>query len=125
VDGEVFEVVGVGVFDGDPVAGERARFFSSDDLDLAREVLAGDGLGGVHDLLRGAICDEEAAVLTCSGAEVEDVVGVADGVFVVLDDENGVAEVTEVFECVDEALVIALVEADGGFVEDVEDSAET
>ena len=65
-----------------------------------------------------------AAVFAGAGAEVEDVVGLADGVFVVLDDEDGVAEVAEVFERVDEALVVALVEADGGFVEDVEDAAE-
>jgi hypothetical protein len=65
-----------------------------------------------------------AAVFSGSGAEVEDVVGFADGVFVVLDDEDGVAEVAEVFEGVDEALIVALVEADGGLVEDVEDAAE-
>ncbi len=65
-----------------------------------------------------------AAVFAGAGAEVEDVVGFADGVFVVLDDEDGVAEVAEVFEGGDEALVVALVEADGGFVEDVEDAAE-
>ena len=41
-----------------------------------------------------------------------------------LDDEDGVAEVAEVFERGDEALVVALVQADGGLVEDVEDAAE-
>ena len=41
-----------------------------------------------------------------------------------LDDEDGVAEVAQVFERGDEALVVALVEADGGLVEDVEDAAE-
>ena len=54
--------------------------------------------GVVHDLLRRAVGDDVAAVLAGAGAEVEDVVGVADGVFVVLDDEDGVAEVAEVFE---------------------------
>ena len=43
-----------------------------------------------------AVGDEVAAVLAGAGAEVEDVVGVADGVFVVLDDEDGVAEVAQV-----------------------------
>ena len=42
-----------------------------------------------------------------------------------LDDEDRVAEVAEVFERGDEALVVALVETDAGFVEDVEDAAET
>ena len=124
VGGDVLEVVGVGVFDGDPVAGEFAGFGAGEDFDFAGEVLAGEGGGVVHDLLGGAVGDEVAAVFAGSGAEVEDVVGFADGVFVVLDDEDGVAEVAEVFEGVDEALVVALVEADGGLVEDVEDAAE-
>ena len=71
-----------------------------------------------------AVGDEVAAVLAGAGAEVEDVVGVADGVFVVLDDEDGVAEVAQVFERGDEALIVALVQADGGLVEHVEDAAQ-
>src|ERR1035441_10149252 len=63
-------------------------------------------------------------VVPGGGAEVEDVVGVADGVFVVLDDQDGVAQVAKFFEGLDEAVVVALVEADGGLVEDVEDAAE-
>jgi hypothetical protein len=49
---------------------------------------------------------------------------VADGVFVVLDDEDGVAEVAKLDEGFDEAVVVALVEADGGLVEHVEDAAQ-
>jgi hypothetical protein len=43
----------------------------------------------------------------------------ADHVLVVLDDEDGVADVGEVAEGGDEAVVVALVEADGGLVEHV------
>ncbi len=59
-----------------------------------------------------------------AGAKVEDIVGVADGVFIVLDDEDGVAEVAELFEGLDEAVVVALMKADGGLVEHVEHAAE-
>ena len=52
VRGDVLQVVGGGVFDGDPLAGERARLRAGDDLDLAGEVLAGERGGVVHDLLR-------------------------------------------------------------------------
>ena len=52
-----------------------------------------------HDVLRSALGHDLAAVFAGAGAEVEDVVGFADGVFVVLDDENGIAEVAEVSEC--------------------------
>ena len=46
-------------------------------------------------------------------------VGGADDVGVVFDDEDGVAEVAEVVEDPDEAFGIAGMEADGGFIEDV------
>ena len=61
---------------------------------------------------------------TGAGAKIENIVGVADGVFVVLNDEDGVAEVAELHEGLDEALVVALVEADGGLVQNVEDASE-
>ena len=113
-----------GVFDGDPFAGKRARVGTGDDFDFAGEVLAGERSGFGHDVLRRAGGDEQAAITPGAGAEVEHVVGVADGVFVVLDDQDGVAEVAQVFERVEQALVVALVQADGGLVEDVEDAAE-
>ena len=66
--------------------------------------------------------DDLPAVLTGARADVDDPVGVADGVLVVLDHDEGVAEVLEPDEGLDEALVVALVEADRRLVEDVEDA---
>ena len=51
-------------------------------------------------------------------------VGGEDGILVVLYDDEGVALVAEGGEGFEEGGVVAGVEADGGFVEDVEDSAE-
>src|SRR3569833_2457437 len=48
-----------------------------------------------------------------------------DGVFVVFDNEDGVAEIAEAHEGFDEAIVIALMEADGRLVEYVEHAAES
>ena len=53
-------------------------------------------LGVGHDFGGRAGCHDEAAVFASAGAEVEEVVGFAHGVFVVLDDEDGVAEIAEV-----------------------------
>ncbi len=52
--------------------------------------------------------------------DVDDVVGDADGLFVVLDDDHRVAEIAETHHGVDEPLVVALVQADRRLVEDVE-----
>ena len=61
-----------------------------------------------------------AAVDAGAGADVDDVVGVHDRVLVVLDDDDGVADVTQVLERVEQAVVVALMQPDRGFVEHVE-----
>ena len=90
----------------------------------AGEIAAGERFGAGHDVGRRALGDDMAAEAAGAGAEVEDIVGVADGVFVVFDDEDGVAEIAQPYESLDEAGVVALVQADGGLVEDVEHAAE-
>ena len=59
-----------------------------------------------------------------SGAEIDDGVAAAHGFLVVFDDEERVALVAEGDERVEEGGVVARVETDGGFVEDVEDPGE-
>ena len=67
-----------------------------------------------------ALGDDLAAMDAGGRADVDDVVGLADRVLVVLDDDHGVAEVAQVLERVEQAGVVALVQADRGLVEDVE-----
>ena len=69
----------------------------------------------VHDL---------AAVLARARADVDDVVGDPDRLLVVLDDEHGVAEVAQAHERVDQAAVVALVQADRRLVEHVQHADE-
>ena len=64
--------------------------------------------------------DDRAAVLAGARADVDDVVGRAHRVLVVLDDDHGVAEVAQPLQRRDQALVVALVQADRRLVEDVE-----
>ena len=68
--------------------------------------------------------DDLAAVDAGAGAHVDDMVGVADRVLVMLDDEHGVAEVAQALEGFEQAVVVLLVEADRGLVEDVEHARE-
>ena len=74
--------------------------------------------------LRRAFGDDVAAQAARAGAEIENIVGVADGLFVVLDDQDGVAQVAQSFESLDQAIVVALMQADGGLVENVEHAAQ-
>ena len=68
--------------------------------------------------------DDVAAVDAGAGADVEHVVGGADGVLVVLDHDHGVAEVAQALQGFEQARVVALVQADRGLVEHVEHAGE-
>ena len=92
-------------------------------LVVAREEVAGVGAGGVGDQLGRALRDDAAAAFAAFGAHVDDVVGVADDVEVVLDDDDGVAEVGEAVEDFEELADVVEVEAGGGLVEEIEGAA--
>ena len=71
------------------------------------------GRPGGHDV---------AAELPGARAQVDHVVGRPDRLLVVLDDQDGVAEVAQPEQGVEEAPVVPLVQADRRLVEDVEDA---
>ena len=68
----------------------------------------------------GAFGDEAAAEGTGAGAEIEDVIGAADHVEVVFDDDEGVAAVDELVEDAEEFDDVVAMKADSGFVEEIE-----
>jgi len=72
-----------------------------------------------HDLFQRAFGDDLAAVHARARTHVNDVVGGADRVFVVLDHQYAVADVAQVFQGADQAVVVALVQADRRLVQHV------
>ena len=76
------------------------------------------------DLLGRALGDDVAAVLARARPHVDEPVGAAHHLLVVLDDDNGVAEVAQPLERADQLVVVALVQADRRLVEDVEHADE-
>ena len=76
------------------------------------------------DLRGRPLGDDVAAVLARARPHVDEPVGAAHHLLVVLDDEDGVAEVAEPLERPDQPVVVALVQPDRGLVEDVEDADE-
>ena len=78
----------------------------------------------LEDVLERALRDDLAAVHAGAGADVDDVVGRADRVLVVLDHDHRVAEIAQAIERAEQALVVALVQADRRLVEHVHDADE-
>ena len=90
------------------------------DRGLAAEILAGERLLAGLDLRRRPGRDDLAAAVARAGAEIDEVVGRLDHLAVVLDQDQGVAQVAEVPQGRQEPRVVARVQADGRLVEDVE-----
>ena len=68
---------------------------------------------------RGALCDQVASALARARTDVDDVIGTADRVLVVLDDNERFDLVAERLQRREQDLVGARVQADGRFVDDV------
>src|SRR5882762_2941595 len=122
-DIDVFQIVGAGAENLNRFAVGAAAFFGDGDFGGTAQILTGEGFRRVFDLLRLALGDEVAAGVARAGAEVDDEIGAADGVFIVLDDEDGVAEIAKMFEGAEKAIIVAGVEADAGLVKDVQNAA--
>ena len=77
-----------------------------------------------EDVCEGALGHHLAAQSPRTGAQIHHVVGAPDGFLVVLHDHDRVAFCTEFAERVEQHVVVARVQPDGGFVEDVTHTAQ-
>src|SRR5678816_3181520 len=82
-----------------------------------------DSLAG-EEVVERAFAHHFAAVDAGAGAHVDDMVCGADRFLVMLDHEHGVAEAAQALQRLEQAVVVLLVKADRGLVEDVEDAGE-
>ena len=84
----------------------------------------------VHEFRRcdqvvdAALRDQIAAVDAGAGADIEHMIGGADGVLVVLDDDDAVAEIAQAFQRFEKPRIVALVQADRRLVEHIEHAGE-
>ena len=120
-DVHALEVVFVGARQFQPVGAELARELFRV-VQVAIEVGGGQRrVVGVQTFPRGCIAGENhlTAQASRTRSKVHEVVSGPHDVFVVFNDDNGVAEVAELLEDANEALGVLRVEADAWFVKDV------
>ena len=119
-DGEVLEVVFAGALNGKTGLWFLVSGFWSKATNFAAQPLAGGGM----DFRRFSLREDFAALETCSGAHVDEVVGGADDVLVVFYYNHRISEIAESGHRGDEAGGVRGMEADGRLVEDVDHSAQ-
>ena len=88
-------------------------------LDRVRQILARERIRLRREIGHAALRDDRAAALARARPNVDDVIGAADRVLVVLDDHQRVALVAELLQRVEQDLVVARMQADGRFVQHV------
>src|SRR5277367_5011265 len=90
---------------------------------VAAQEFAGVRAGDGRDIFRCAFGDDLAAVFAAFRTKVDDPVGIAHDVEVVLDDDDGVAEIGEAVEHLEQPANVIEVEPCGRLVEQVEGAA--
>ncbi len=123
VDRQALEVVDLGVFDLEPTLGLATLLGNRDELPSG-EIRAGQRFGIALDLGERADGEDAAALGARAGPDIDDHVGLAHRVLVVLDHDQRVAQIAQRLERGQEAVVVALMETDRGLVEDVEHADE-
>src|SRR5262245_8388317 len=124
VDVDVLEVVVPGAAHCDVALRARPSLRRHGDLFRAAEVLCGKTLSALEHVIETAGGDDVAAAHAGTGAEIHDVVGRTHRFLVMFDDEDGVAHVAEALETAEQPVVVARVQADAWFVEDVKHADE-
>ena len=77
-----------------------------------------------HHLFRRALRHDAATVDAGTGANVDHIVRQPDGVLVMLHHDDGVADVAQMHEGFQQPVIVALVQADGGFVQHIKHAGE-
>jgi len=124
VDVETGEVVALTAHQGELAGTAAAAFRRCGDGAAAAQIGAGEGVVGRQQGVEAALRHDVAAVHAGTGADVHNVVGGANRVLVVLHHDQGVAQIPQLGEGVEEAIVVALVQADARLIQHVEDTGE-
>ena len=90
------------------------------DLLSTAEILAGDRLGAGTEIVHRSRADHLSAVDAGARADVDDMVRRAHGLFVMLHHNQGISQVAQPVQGLQELCVVSLVQADAGFVQDIQ-----
>ena len=118
---DVFQIVAGGVFHADAAAllGRTALVGQCDGF-LAGQIFTGERGRIGHHFAGRPLRHDLAAVNAGSGADIHKVVGGENGVFVMFDHDHRITEIAQMPQRVEQARIVALVQADRRLVQHVE-----
>ncbi|VVB67153.1 Uncharacterised protein [uncultured archaeon] len=92
------------------------------DLFPAAEILAGQRSWILLDILRSAFGHDPSAVNASPWPDVQEVICSANCLLVMLHHDQRVSQIPELLQCLDQPIVVPLVQPNGGLIQDVEHS---
>src|SRR3990170_7962308 len=119
-DIDVLQVVSPGAEDAQESAGGQAPAGRHGDAQFTAEVARGKRLRRGEELRAGTGEEHAPAQFAGAGAEIDDVVGGGDGIGIVFDQQDGIAEVAQALENFDQAVSVTRVQSDGRFVQHIQ-----
>jgi hypothetical protein len=85
----------------------------------SRQIVGSKALGTVHKFVVGAIAHDLATVNTRQGTHIDDTVGSAHNLGVVLDHDNRITQVTQTLQHLNQSVGIAGVQTNARFIENI------
>ena len=98
-----------------------APSFRNGNTQVAGQITASERIGIGADILGGTLSDNRTAVGAGPRPHIHHMIRSANGIFVMLHDNDRITKVTQVFEGADQAVIIALVQTDGWFIQHIHD----
>ena len=119
---DVLQIVFVSAMDGERESVSFSPLFRQRDVFLTAQVLPRDGVLHLHHVLRRTLRDDGAAIFPCAGTDIHDPVCGADGILIMLDDDERISQIPHALQCRKELVIVTLMQTDGRFIQDVEDT---
>src|SRR5690348_2021290 len=124
-DVNVFEIIGARAENLDGLPIRAAALLRDGDAQDAAEIASGERIRAGGNLLRFSLRNEIASRIASAGTQIDDKISAANGVFVVLDNQDCVSQIAELLQRAEQTIVVAGMQADGGFIQNVKNAAQT
>ena len=92
---------------------------------FAAEVLSRNGFRDLHDLLCGTTSDDFTAVGAGTRSDIYDIIRCQHGVFIMFYHHQGIAQIPQILQCIQQFVIVSLVQTDTGLIQDIADTYQT
>ena len=88
------------------------------------EIIASQRIFRAHDFVESSLCHNLTTTRPCARTEINDVVGSPNRFFVVLDHDDGIPKIAQFSQCSEQTCIVALMQTDARFVQNVKNACQ-